>query len=364
MINVRHKIWLPSEMEQPYQGFSEPRCFYVGAIISAAVTIGMAAYQASSQPTPPNLGASSAAMSNANAALLPFQRAITAAATGGTSYTFDPHSLPGDNMSSFLNSLRADGVSHTNPDGTITIDFTGMGQADTQAAIATATAANNLALAQRYDPQFIDAARAQLQQADPQGWAARARWGEQTKEFENLNPVNPISTELENQVTDQLQAGKGLDSFDQHTLDDAVAQSGSARGGTTPGADFSEPLTTGAAGERRRMAGIQHGISFAASGQTPEDEAYRHNQEAIALMSSFVHGQTPQSQFGSNRNAQTGPTPTGTPVPQSPMLQNTGGLATQGATTQFGQQVNQPNSWLQGISGIINAGNAIYANQH
>lgn len=250
----------------------------------------------------------------------------------------------------------------TNNNGTYTVDFNGYGAGQVQGNIAKQQAANQLALAQKYDPQFIAAALAQEKEADPQSFAARARENELIQQQITAPPENPVANLLSDQVESQLRAGKGLDDFDQSTLNDAVAKSLAARGGNGAGADFSQPLTTGAAGVARQQAGIQKGIGELSSGSSPEDISYRREQQNLANLSALMSGQTPTSQFKSLSGAQSGPTPnvSGPSLSQVPNGQaataGNAAIATSGITNQL--NASQANPWMAGLSTLLAAGNA------
>lgn len=250
-----------------------------------------------------------------------------------------------------------------NSDGTYSINFNGYSNAETQASIANQEAANNLALAQKYDPQFIASALKQEQEADPQSYAARQEENDLIQQQMN-NPLNnPVADILNNQVQSQVEAGKGLDDFDTGVLNNAVEQALKDRNSSGNGADFSQPLTTGAAGVARQQAGIQKGIGELTSGSSPEDIAYRKEQQNLANLSALINGQTPTSEFSSLSGAQRGPTPqvSGSPLPtMGGNTAQTAGSAALGAYgTSLGIQENQANPWLAGISTALNAGNAL-----
>jgi len=242
--------------------------------------------------------------------------------------------------------------------GPHTFDFSGYGAGDTQAALAKASAKVQLALSQKYDSQFIDSAKEQEKLANPEGVAARERESELIQQQINSHPENPVATELQGQVSDELHAGKGLTDFDRSALNQSVADALKAReGGNGQAQDWESLLTTGFAGEQRRMAGIQKASSLLGSGVTTGDVDYRREQQNLANLASEISGKTPTSEFSSLSAAQTGPSPVvnGSPLPTLPT--NNLGLAASAASTQYAQQSAQPNSWLTGLSLATSAGN-------
>jgi len=133
----RRRLWL------------EPRCqtlaaigtALAGAVITAGVGYGVSQ---ATQPKTPNLSASSKELSDTMAQLLPMQRQIQALAQQG-----------------------GKGVV-TMPDGkTMPVDFTGIGTADVEGAVARKMAEVQLHLSQKFDSQFIDQALKQEKLADP-----------------------------------------------------------------------------------------------------------------------------------------------------------------------------------------------------
>jgi len=342
-------------------------------IASLALTgISMAvSYSGALSPSQPNLSSSSRELSNTQAQLLPWLRGMEAAAAKGEDYTFALP--PGIRASDLLSSpLFAQGgefeglqgiIMRTIQDGIgangkYTISFKGYGTADTQGKLATQNAQNALALSHKYDSQFIQSALEQEKLADPEGFAARQRMHELITEQADREPNHPVSDLLERQVGDQLKAGRGLDDFDKEALDRAVAQATGARGGAGEGANFEQPLTTGAMGEARATAARRKALAFAASGSTPEDIDYRRRQQDMANLSSEVNGVTPQSQFATLSGAQNGPTPqvNGNALPTMPG--NTVAQAGANAVTGYNQAMAQPNQWMAGLSALLNTAGA------
>lgn len=386
-----------------------PALWIAGA--GLALAVGTTAYSAANQPTAPNLASSSRQLSDAQAKLLPIQRGMAAAAQSGGKYTFSlppgvnpsdypqfadlpqgtqaaqttqvfvpGQAKPGDkdktpkgewvtyNPEDFKSGGKYASLGTpqlrqiTNQNGTYTIDFNGYGSGQTQATIAKQQAAGQLALAQKYDPQFIASALKQEQQADPNSFAARQRMSELIQGQIAHPPTNPEATTLENQVDAQLKAGKGLDPMETGVLNNAVQQALNDRNSSGAGADFSSPLTTGAAGVARQQAGQQKALGELTSGTTPEDVQYRQEQQNLANLQAEISGQTPQSQFKSLSAAQSGPTPTyaGAQLPTMPggQVQQAGNAALNANATNLSNLGQQANPWMAGVSSLLAAGNA------
>lgn len=379
------------------------------AAVGVATSVGEYAYSASTQPNQPNLGASSAEMANVQAELLPEQDLLQSAAETGGAFLNQGYTEGGDaatiraglqnqlaqlqNQNSApttgsgifslagksfnvakINALQeqiaalpASGPVFYNGEGQIVpqsqaqSNFSGYSTADNQAKIMAQEAQGQLATSAEFDPQFIAEAAKQEQEANPQGVAARQELSAELQSQLNNPPKNPVSEEMNKQVSDRVNAGAGLTPEEQAMLDKDVGQMGSitGTGGNTP--DFSQLLTTGAMGEQRQLANAAAGGNWLASGQTPGDIAYRSNQQDLSDLSSFISGATPETQFSDLSGAQSGPTPNY----QAPALPSYNSDAAQqgaqGAITNYGQQVQQNLSsispWTAGISGVLGAAN-------
>ena len=352
-----------------------------GALGLGALTTGLS-MGGVGQPSQPNLTASSAEMARVQAELLPILRQMQAQAqlggsvlnpgyadVNGTYYQLktgcyqagtDANGNPiyyGANgkVISFEKAVKS---MTPVPESQAMTNYAGMSEADIQGTIMKKLAEGQIADAQKYDSQFIASALAQEEQANPQGVEARKMLYDDIQKQIKNPPVSPVSNEIQRQVSEKVAAGSGLTAEEQQMLDASIKE----RGGTTPGADFSSPLTTGQAGFKREMANAGAGTSWLSSGQTPEDIQYRSDQQNLSNLAAYISGQTPQSQFKELSGAQSGPTPnyTGTtPLPSS----NTGAGA-QGASaavTGYGQQVkaalNSVNPWIAGLSGVLGAAN-------
>jgi hypothetical protein len=378
----------------------------LGGLALTAGTTAYSIYSAANQPQPPNEAASSAQMAQTNAALLPLQRGMAAAAQTGGAYTFN---LPQGASASRLGIQTAGGgwygpngqlvsgsqnymVPQANPgysrygtapqynyvtpqslgltwkpgsgtingvpikqnsDGSYTIDFNGFGTAQAAATDTQQTAASQLALEQQYDPKFIATALQQEQQADPESFAAR-------NELSNLigqqasAPLNePVSTMLNSQIQDTLNAAQNntLTQTDTARLNAAVSDALASRGrgsatGNQPYQNWEQPLTSGFAGEQRQSQAAQSVMGFLGSGSDPEDIEYRRTQQNLANLAAEANGQTPSSQFASLSGAASGPASrfAGSQGPMLPLMSDNGAAAQQIGLQNWETQMQNANN--------------------
>lgn len=376
------------------------------AIASAAASVAAIGYQAAqSPPKTPNLASSSREVAEAQANALPDQRRLAAAAQQGgkTTYSTGPRTekqlLPFVNMPSYRGARGGQLVPYDPKDwqeggkyydpskpnfqpniierkvkvripaGTKEADFTGYGTADVEGDLARKMTDIQLDLGRKYGTQFADEARKAQEQADPEGTAARKLEMEMIqKELDKPSPINPLSASLDKSISGQVGAGSGLDDMSQELLDAALARASADRGGSGLEADLvDQSMSTGMEGQARREAALRKGSAWLASGSTPEDIAYRREQQNISNLGAFVAGQTPQSQFQNLAGAGRGAAPfvPGQAPPQLPQNAGAGGgqYAVNSYQAKINQAANQANPWLAGMSTLLNgisaAGNTV-----
>ena len=354
-----------------------------------AVSVGYGMYSAASapgMPGAPDLAAASREASQANADVLPDQRRLAAAAQQGGTATYTAHghkekqnqvqvrdlSKPNNYASRtwvpYVESewqpggKYADATKYqargrrtanvTVPESTQTADFTGAGAADVQGKLADQYAGVIGKLGDKYGVQFAEEARRQLQESDPQGFAAREKMYQLIQQQIEEKPDRPVADLLDKQIGEQLSAGSGLDSMSRDVLDSAVARASADRGQAVSG-DFERPLTTGLEGEARNQAAIQRASGWLSSGSTPEDIAYRREQQNMANLGAFTSGQTPTSQFRNLSSAQQGTTPFN-PGQSLPNMGNGDQGANQFAignwNTALEQASSTANPWMSALS--------------
>jgi hypothetical protein len=164
----------------------------------------------------------------------------------------------------------------------------------------------------------------------------------------------PVASALDAQIGEDLGAGRAVDEDVERIVSETLAR----RGGTTiGGADVVGELESGPAGEARRQARLQKSLSYLTSGASPQDAAYREEQQSMANMASFLAGRTPTSQFGSLSAGQQGASPLvrGPALPGvDPNLQQN---ATQAGIQSYGTAVraaaNQVSPWFAGLNAAI-----------
>ena len=361
------------------------------------------------QPQYPNEAASSAQMAQTNAALLPLQRGMAAAAQTGGAYTFSVpqgasaaslgiqsagggwydangnlvspdqnymvqkqvmgyKGLPNYTYSSPQSAgltwkpsaLTINGVPiQQNNDGSYTIYFNGFGTAQAAATEAQQNAASQLALEQQYDPKFITQALQEEQQADPESFAARNEMnnlvGGAAPQANLANLNEPVSTMLNSQIQDTLNAAQNnsLTATDTARLNAAVTSALNSRGGVAGGSatgnqpyqNFQQPLTTGFPGEQRQSQAAQSAMGFLASGSDPEDIQYRRTQQNLSNLAAEANGQTPSSQFASLSGASSGPAPLAAGT-TLPLMSDNGAAAQQIGLQNWQTQMQNANNQI------------------
>lgn len=248
---------------------------------------------------------------------------------------------------------------------TISADFTGYGDADVQAKIADQVAAQYRDLSDKYGLQYVAEAKKQLEQADPEGTQARKLMLDIIQQQIADEPQRPVADTLDRQVGEELTAGNRMARDAAGTLASATAAANASRGDALKTSLLQAQMESGAAGQARADAARQKSLGWLTSGATPEDTAYRREQQNLANLSAFGSGQTPVTQFGQLSGAQQGATPMRTGAALPTVNPN----ATQ-AATQFGlnnwqtrvqSELSQTPSWLTGMTGALNMGQVIAA---
>jgi hypothetical protein len=240
------------------------------------------------------------------------------------------------------------------PEGPQEVDFSGFGTADIEGKKARDQADLELSLGQKYGKDFAELARQNQELADPLGTQARA------KQFELMQkemPVSPLSGTLDEQIRGQLEAGRGLDASSRELMDKAVADAAASRGGGASSEEVTGSMSTGAEGQRRLEEALHKSQGFMSSGQTPEDIAFKRNQQMEANLGAFISGQTPQSQFGNISRANQGATPVTGAQPNATMPNNAGAVGSNYSTAGFAANANtaanSTNSLFAGLSSLL-----------
>jgi hypothetical protein len=251
-------------------------------------------------------------------------------------------------------------------------DFTGLGTADNARVMSDQMAQALLDIQKNYGGDFVKQRLADLQQADPQGYAARQQLFDRIlADSQKAAPNAKMSGDLQDLVNQQLSNGGRLttgSNSETEQVQQAVRGNQLANGvflGNAPATQ--EATAVEQADEQKRNAVQEASAKYLSAGVSPEDIQYRQIQQSLANLGAFENGQTPEAQFGSLSGAQNGA------APFTSGYQNTAGIDTgsalQGinnANSIYSGQVNwaqtQANPWLAGLStaasGFNLAGNA------
>lgn len=238
--------------------------------------------------------------------------------------------------------------------------FQGLGDATTAGIVSDKMAQAMLDIQRNTSPAFIRQRLAELQAADPQGYAARRQLFDQILQQADEQPNRPLASDLQNSITQMLNGSGKLDDRQTQEVQQQV------RGGQVGHGNYLGNAATeqeaagvvGAAGQARDQT-QQQALQFLQSGVSPEDVGYRRLQQSLGNLSSFVQGQTPSAQFQSLSGAQQGISPF-TTMSQNPAQVNMNAAANgaQNALNIYGGQINwaqsQVNPWIAGLSTSAN----------
>jgi len=241
---------------------------------------------------------------------------------------------------------------------TTNLDFTGLGTADVQNQFQNQMAQTLLDIQQGLGPEFIAQRLADLQQADPTGYAAYKQLFDQIKQESAQGPPGlGLSEQTQNQIQDILSKSQSLNPQELTDVQQGVRGNQVGSGiylGNAPAQAEAGAVVN--ATDQKQAAGQQEAQSFLSSGVDPTDLKYRSIQQDMANLGAFISGQNPTAQFSSISGAQN----QGSPYPNSgfgitPI--NEGQAAGQGINNALGiyqGQVdwsqNNANPYLAGLS--------------
>lgn len=238
-------------------------------------------------------------------------------------------------------------------------DFTGLGDADTAAAMSDKMAQTLLDLQKQYGPDFIKQKLAELKVADPTGYAARQQLFDQIMADADASPDRPMNTRLQAMVQDELAKGGKLDARQTEQVQQGV-RGKQLRSGIFLGnaATSEEANALVNAGEAERTKRQQQGIGILNSGVLPEDVQYRQIQQALSNLGNFTSGASPTNQFQSLSSASNGAVPFQVGQSNAAAINpNAGVNGMNNALSLYNQEQNwansQVNPWMAGISGGI-----------
>jgi len=248
-------------------------------------------------------------------------------------------------------------------------DFTGLGNADQSYAISDAMAQTMLDIQANYGAEFIKQRLANLQQSDPNGYAARKELFDRILADSQAHPDRPMAEDLQQQVTGMLEGAGKMDKQMTEQVQQGVRGHQVSRGiylGNAPAAE--EATAVVGAADQLRTEQQDEALNYVKSGVSPEDVEYRRIQQALGNLGAFTHGQSPQAQFSSvsgaqNQGAPFNPVNYQTPAGLNP---NAGQVGQQFANGIYQANQQQANPFTSGLSlglNTYNAGMNIWGNQ-
>lgn len=239
-------------------------------------------------------------------------------------------------------------------------DFTGLGTADNARVISDQMAQTLLDIQKNYGSDFVKQRLADLQRADPQGYAARKELFDKIlADSEKAAPNAKMSSDLQDLVNQQLANGGRLTTgpnSETEQVQQAVRGNQIASGiflGNAPATQ--EATAVEQAGENKRSQVQGAASRYLAAGISPDDIQYRQIQQSLANLGAFISGQTPEAQFGSLSGAQNGAAPFTAPYQNPAHIDTNSALeGINNANQIYSGNVNwaqtQTNPWLAGLS--------------
>lgn len=254
---------------------------------------------------PPDYAAANREAILADIETLPLRRQIEAAARAGDKITYtDPR----------------DGKEKT-------ADFTGLGEGDvsqklaeTLGPLARTTAQAQLDVGREFAPQFIALAREGMQQADPEGFAARQRLAERLMSEAGQPGIeeNPLIRQgreaaLRN-VLEEFQLGNRLSDAESRNLEQQVRGAQAARGnvfGNAPSVqEIGEKFNLGERKYQQRLSNLMNvGAQAFGQEQAFRQEGTAEQQRRMANLSQFATGAPLSAFFQTLQGAQQGAAP-------------------------------------------------------
>jgi hypothetical protein len=243
-------------------------------------------------------------------------------------------------------------------------DFSGLGEADSAGVMSDQMAQTLLDIQRDMGPAFVRQRLAELEQADPQGFAARKDLFARIMAQTEAAPDRPLAEDLQRSIMGELERAGRLDARQMSEVQQAVRGGQVARGNYLGNAATAQEAgAVVQAGEGLRDRSQQRALGFLESGVTPEDVEYRRIQQSLANLGAFNEGTSPTAQFRTLSGAGNGAAPfIGGGFNSQMTNPNAGMQGANNAMALYGGQVNwqqnQVNPWIAGISTGINAANA------
>lgn len=246
-------------------------------------------------------------------------------------------------------------------------DFTGLGTAEQNATISSQMAQALQDIQNNYGSQYVQQRLADLQQADPTGYAARSQMFNKIISDAQANPDRPMATDLQNQVQSLLAQGSNLTTgpgSETEAVQQGVRGQQLANGiflGNAPTNQEASAVVN--AGDQMQQQRQQQALGFLGSGVSPEDVSYTRVQQSLSNLGNAINGQTPEAQFGSLSGAESGAAPFNTSgYTAAGMNPNAGLNGMQNAASIYSGNVNwqtqQANPWTVGLSTLGNMAGA------
>lgn len=219
------------------------------------------------------------------------------------------------NVSNFPFEYIINALSQMGGSGTVngqSYNFSGLGNADVQNQLSDQMAQTLLDIQNGLGPQYIAQRLADLQQADPQGYAARQQLFDQIQQDANNPAPNlQLSQSTQNAILQELNKGASLDPQELTDVQQGVRGQQLSRGLYLGNAATQQEADAAVnAGDQLQQQRQQAAGSFLQSGVSPSDIQYRQIQQDLANLGAFLNNQTPTAQFGSLSGAQQQAAPT------------------------------------------------------
>lgn len=192
-----------------------------------------------------------------------------------------------------------------------TYNFSGLGTADVQNAVSEQMAQTLLGIQQNLGPQYIALALQNLQQSDPQGYAAYKQLFDQIQTEASQNPPDqPLSEQTQSAINNILQNSQTLTPEEQQQSLDRSNAGNVASGitlGNAPEQANVNALVSAADQQQQQAEGTA--TQYLNEGVTPADISYRTLQQNLSNLGNFINGVTPTSEFSSISGASSGAAP-------------------------------------------------------
>lgn len=260
---------------------------------------------------------------------------------------------------SIINNVAKMGGTWTDPTTGQVYDFTGQGDADISAAMSEKMAQTLLDLQQNLGPAFVKQRLAELQAADPTGYAARQQLFDRIMADAEANPSRPMNTALQDAVKGELSKGGRLDARQIQEVQQGVRGKQLHNGiflGNAPAAAESSALVNASSAMKDQRQ--QQATGILGSGVMPEDVQYQKVQQSLANLGAFTSGANPTAQFGSLTATGAAPmfqgsTNTASTNPNAAAQGQNNALSLYSTNQNWAN--SQMNPYLAGISGATSA---------